>query len=148
LPGHVKKYCWTYTEEDVSDKPWDICEERHGLSPYYLNPEMYNKYHEGQLLRELYLRHAEETRQVVIDEIGPRGEIYHKKCILQGCFTLGREGNIWVPMGLLKFLYPFYLVPEGLGDLSVILSVFLCKSQLQVPTIILYQRKGFYGTFG
>jgi hypothetical protein len=32
---------------------------------------MYNKYHEGQPPRELYLRHAEETRQVVIDEIGP-----------------------------------------------------------------------------
>jgi hypothetical protein len=41
LPGHVKKYCWTYPEEDVSDKPCDICEGRHGLSPCYFHPKMY-----------------------------------------------------------------------------------------------------------
>jgi len=58
------------------------------------------------------------------------------------------EGNIWVATGLLKFPYPFYLVPEGLGDLSVILSEFLCKRQLQIPTLSLYQRKRLYGTLG
>ena len=93
LPGHVKKYCWTYREEDISDKPCDICEGRHGASPCYFDPEMYNKYHEGQPPRELYLRRAEETRQVVIDEIGPHGEIYHKKVYPPGGYYpwKGRE---------------------------------------------------------
>ncbi len=56
-----------YPEEDVSVKHCNICEGRHGGSPCYFDPEMYNKYHEGQPLKELYLRHAEETKQVVID---------------------------------------------------------------------------------
>ena len=114
----------------------------------YFNPEMYNKYHEGQSLRELYLRRAEETRKWSLMKLGLEGKFTKGKCILQGGFTLGREGNIWVPMGSLKFPYPFYLVPKGLGDLSVILSGFLCNSKLQIPTISLYKRKGTYVTLG
>jgi hypothetical protein len=53
LPGYIKKYCWMYPEEDVSDKHCNICEGRHGGSPCYFDPEMYNKYHEGQPLKEL-----------------------------------------------------------------------------------------------
>ena len=42
LPGHINKYCWTYPEEDVSDKPCDVCEGIHGASPCFFNPEMYH----------------------------------------------------------------------------------------------------------
>jgi len=79
---------------------------------------------------------------------GLEGKFTIRKCTLQGGITLGREGNIWVPTGSLKFPYPFHLVPEGLGDLSVILSEFRCKRQLQIPTLSLYQRNRTYGTLG
>ena len=148
LPGHVKKYCWTYPEEDISDKPCDICEGRHGASPCYFDPEMYNKYHEGQPPRELYIRRAEETRQVVVDEIGPHGEFTIRRCTLQGVITLGREGSIWALTDSSRFPYPFFLVPVGPGDHSATPSEFLCKRQLQTPTLTLYQRKGIYGILG
>jgi hypothetical protein len=112
LPGHVKKYCWTYPEEDISDKPCDICEGRHGASPCYFDPEMYNKYHEGQPPRELYLRRAEETRQVVIDKIGSRGEIYHKKVYPPGGYYPWKGREYMGPNGLIKIPVPFLFGPR------------------------------------
>jgi hypothetical protein len=111
LPGYVTKYCWTYPEEDVFNKPCDICEGRHGLSPCYFDPEMYNKYHEGQPPRELYLRRAEETRQVVIDEIGSRGEIYHKKVYPPGGYYPWNGREYMGRNGLIKIPVPFLVGP-------------------------------------
>jgi hypothetical protein len=79
---------------------------------------------------------------------GLEGEFTIRKCTLQGGITLGKEGSTWGHKDSLKFPYPFCLVPEGLGDLSAILSKFLCKRQLQIPILSLYQRKGTYGILG
>jgi hypothetical protein len=112
LPGHINKYCWTYPEEDVSDKPCDICEGRHGASPCYFYPEMYNTYHEGQPPTELYLRRAEETSPVYIDEIVPRGEIYHKKMYPPGGYYPWKGRQYMGPQGLIKIPVPFLFGPR------------------------------------
>jgi hypothetical protein len=76
------------------------------------------------------------------------GKYTRRRCTLQEGITLGREGSIWVLMGSSRFPYPFFLVPVGFGGPSVTPSGFLCKRQLQTPTLTLYQRKGIYGILG
>jgi hypothetical protein len=76
------------------------------------------------------------------------GKFTIRRCTLQGVITLGREGSIWALTDSSRFPYPFFLVPVGPGDHSATPSEFLCKRQLQTPTLTLYQRKGIYGILG
>jgi hypothetical protein len=76
------------------------------------------------------------------------GKFTIRRCTLQGVITLGRDGSIWALTDSSRFPYPFFLVPVGPGNLSVTPSEFLCKRQLQTPTLTLYQRKGIYGILG
>jgi hypothetical protein len=39
LPGQIYKQCYTYPEEDVSDRKCVLCEGRHGASPCYFETE-------------------------------------------------------------------------------------------------------------
>ena len=70
------------------------------------------------------MKRPEETGAVFIRETEPGGEIYEEKVYPQWDITPGKEGCIRVLIRLWTSLYPFYSVPEGLGDPLVILKEF------------------------